>query len=449
VTGRLWRSSLPDSDVAAVLIEQADYFERDDPTQGRGLYQFNLPGGQKRDYPDNCERFVFFARAVLEALRLLDLWPDVLHCHDWQAGLIPVYLREVYSRHTSPEYQERYERIRSVFTIHNIAYQGLFRQADLPLTGLDWRLFNYRQLEFYGQINFMKAGIVFSDRLTTVSPRYAEEIQTPYYGCGLQGVISERRDRLTGIVNGVDYRVWAPDCDPHLAVQYNEETVAQGKPLCKAALQRRYRLREDPQIPLLGMIARLVEQKGVDLLVNTAEALLVGIPAPGPDGKGFGPGRGAQLVVLGEGDPAYHRMLLDLQSRHPDRVGVTLAFDDRLAHQIEGGADIYLMPSHFEPSGLNQLYSLKYGTVPVVRACGGLADTIVDATPTARANGTATGFQFLAYTPAAFLQAIKRALEIYHGPEEDWLRLVRTCMKQDWSWDRSAAEYEKVYGASA
>jgi starch synthase len=363
---------------------------------------------------------------VLEALRLLDLCPEALHNHDWQSGLVPILLREIYG--TLPVGRERYRKMRTIFTIHNIAYQGLFRHTELPLTGLDWRLFNYRQLEFYGHINFLKAGIVFSDWLTTVSPTYAAEVQTPYYGCGLQGVLSERRHQLSGIVNGVDYRVWDPAIDPHIAAHYDARTVTQGKAACKAALQRRYGLPEEPDVPLLAMIARLVDQKGIDLVVNSADDFLAG----------------AQLIVLGEGDPVYHRLLEDLRGRHPKRVGLTLAFDEKLAHQIEAGADIYLMPSQFEPSGLNQLYSLKYGTVPVVRTTGGLADTIADCSPQTLADGSATGFRFSAYTPAAFLGTVQRAVALHAQPEQ-WLRLQHNGMKQDWSWDRSAAEYEKIY----
>jgi len=435
ISGRIWRSRLPDSDVPVFLIEQAEYFERDDPASGRGLYQFTLPNGSKADYPDNLQRFVFFDRAVLEALRLLDLWPDVLHNHDWQAGLVPVYLREVYCHHPDLALRAQYQKISTVFTIHNIAYQGLFRAADLPVTGLDWRLFNYLQLEFYGQVNFLKAGIVFSDRVTTVSARYAEEIQTPYYAYGLQGVLGERRQRLSGIVNGVDYEVWDPATDPHLPANYTVETVAEGKPRCKAALQRRYGLPEEPDAPLLAMVARLVEQKGLDLLAKSGEAILT-LPGTPP----------VQLIVLGEGDPVYHRMLQDLQQRFPDRVGLTLAFDEPLAHQIEAGADIFLMPSMFEPSGLNQLYSLKYGTVPVVRACGGLADTIVDTTLHTQTEGTANGFTFVPFAASVFLWAVQRAVETYRHHPQQWRQIQRTGMRQDWSWNRSAAEYEKLYG---
>jgi starch synthase len=424
VAGTLWRATLPDSNVPVYLVDQPDYFDRDDPAQGRGLYQFTLPGGHRRDYPDNCERFIFFSRAVLEALRLLDYWPDVLHLNDWQTGLIPVYLREQYRGRPG------YDRLRTLFTIHNIAYQGQFWHWDMLLTGLDWRLFNYRQLEFYGQLNILKAGIVFSDVISTVSPTYAREIQTPYYGCGLDGVLAERRDRLFGIVNGVDYRVWNPATDPHLLAPYDEESMTQRKPLCKAALQRRYGLPQQPRTPLLGMVARLVEQKGLDLVGKAAESLLQ---------------LGVQLVILGDGDAAYHRMLLDLRARFPDRLGVVFAFDEALAHQVEGGADIYLMPSLYEPAGLNQLYSLKYGTVPVVRATGGLADTIVDCTPETLTKGTATGFSFLAYTSTALLGAIQRALELYRDSPDKWLALMRNGMRQDWSWEHIAGEYEKLY----
>lgn len=431
VNGRLWRTSLPDTDIPVYLVEQSDYFERDDPSKGHGLYQYTLPGGEKRDYLDNCERFVFFCRAVLESLQLLNLWPAILHGHDWQTGLVPVYLNEIFRKQGAPDLREKYQRIRTVFTIHNIAYQGQFRPSELVTTGLDWRLFNYLQLEFYGHLNLLKAGIVFSDWLTTVSPRYAEEIQTPYYGNGLQGVLAERRDRLSGIVNGVDYQVWNPASDALLPATYTADTVGQGKATCKARVQERYGLEARPRTPLLGMVARLVEQKGIELLVKSVDSLLSR--------------RDVQLVILGEGEPFYHRLLLDIRDRYPRQVGLTLGFDERLAHQIEAGCDIFLMPSLFEPSGLNQLYSLKYGAVPVVRATGGLADTIKDCNPHALADGSATGFSFQAYAADAFQDAVQRALAMYNNQPEQWLQLIRNGMGQDWSWDRSAAEYEKVY----
>jgi starch synthase len=348
-----------------------------------------------------------------------------LHCHDWQAGLVPVLLREDYARRPG------YEQLRILFTIHNIAYQGTFPAEMLPMTGLGWHLFNYEQLEFFGLLNFLKAGIVFSDRITTVSPRYAQEIQTPYYGAGLHTALLQCCNRLSGIVNGVDYTVWDPAHDRHLAANYNPESIAQKKPLCKQALQKRMGLPVRPDVPLLGMISRLVDQKGLDLLSRAADSML-------QTGD-------MQWVILGEGEPYYHQVLEELQARYPDQLGLFLGFDECLAHQIEAGADIYLMPSQYEPSGLNQLYSLRYGTVPVVRTTGGLADTIVDCTPETLAAGTATGFRFLAYTPAAFLEALGRALALFLGDRAAWLKLVRTGMQQDWSWDRSAREYNQLY----
>jgi starch synthase len=430
VPGRLWRATMPGSDVPAYLVEQPHYFERDEPPRGRGLYQFTLPNGEKSDYPDNCERFIFFCRAVLEAMRLLDYWPDVLHLNDWQTGLVPVYLREKYRLRRPPELGARYQKIRTLFTIHNIAYQGHFPPWAMPLARLDWKLFNYLQLEFYDRVNFLKAGLVFSDLLNTVSPNYAKEIQTPYFGWGLQGVLYERRDRLFGIVNGVDYRVWDPATDKRIAVTYDADTVTAGKPKCKAALQEHYGLEVRPRTPLLGMVSRLASQKGLDLLGPAAAGLLR---------------NGTQMVVLGEGESRFHRLLRELRDRYPHQVGVSLAQDENLAHQIEAGADIFLMPSQFEPCGLSQLYSLKYGTVPVVRATGGLADTVVDCTPETLAAGTATGFAFRAYTADAFRETVERALTLYRDQPERWLELMRTGMRQDWSWDHSAAEYEQLF----
>jgi starch synthase len=429
-SGSLWRSTLPDSAVPVFLIEHAHYFERDEPAQGRGLYQFTDSAGRRRDYPDNCERFVFFQHGVLEATRLLNFWPDVLHNNDWQTGLVPVYLRELYPRHPALELRPLYGRIRTLFTLHNMAYQGLFWHLDMPLTGLPWRVFDSERLEFHGHINFLKGGIVYSDLLNTVSPTYAREIQTPYFGCGLHGVLAKRARQLFGIVNGVDYGVWDPATDRHLPATYDMDTVQECKPQCKKALQRLYGLAEEPRTPLLGMVSRLVSQKGLDLLGQVAPALLE---------------RDTQLVVLGQGDPPYERMLQGLRDRYPRQVGVTLAQDEPLAHRIEAGADMFLMPSLYEPCGLSQLYSLKYGTVPIVRATGGLCDTVADATPERLAAGTATGFAFVPDAPAVFLQALDRALILYRSDPDRWLALMRAGMRQDWSWERSAAEYERLY----
>jgi starch synthase len=428
--GRLWRSTLPGSDIPVYLIEQKDYFDRDDPLYKRGIYQFLRSNGTRGDYPDNFARFVFFCRAVLEALRLLDYWPDVLHANDWQTGLLPVFLREEYARYPHLTLREKYNRVRTLFTIHNIAYQGVFWHWDMDTARLDWRLFNKSQLEFYGHLNCLKAGLVFADLLNTVSPTYAREIQTPYYGCGLQGVLSERRHRLFGIVNGVDYRVWDPATDPHLPAHYSVDAIAPGKPECKAALQEECGLPVEPTAPLLGVVARLVEQKGVELIGQAAPRLL---------------DDGAQLVVLGEGDPRYHQMLSAVRDRYPQRVSLTFGFSEAFAHRIEAGADLFLMPSLYEPSGLNQLYSMRYGTPPVVRATGGLADTVGDTTLATLANGTATGFSFQAFTGDALLEATQRAVALYRGQTDTWRQVLTTAMRADWSWDRSAAEYERLY----
>lgn len=430
VFGALWRATLPDSDVPAYLIEQADYFERDEDKQGRGLYQFTLPGGQRRDYPDNAERYTFFCRAVLEALPLLDAWPDVLHVNDWQTGLIPVYLREVYQQQAVPALAEKHRQVRTLMTIHNLAFQGLFGHGDMAQTGLSWSLFNHRQLEFYGQLNFLKAGIVFADLLNTVSPTYAREIQTAELGHGLEGVLAERRDRLFGIVNGVDYAEWDPAIDRHLAVNYTADDARANKPMCKAALQARLELPADPGAPLLGVVARLDPQKGVELILQAADGFVR---------------QGAQLAVVGTGEPEYERQLQKLQGRHPKHVRVTLRFDDPLAHQVEAGADLFLMPSKYEPCGLNQMYSLKYGAVPVVRATGGLADTITDATPESIAAGTATGFSFGPFDADALYEAVSRALTTYRTEPKTWRQIMRAGMAQDWSWARSAKEYETLY----
>jgi starch synthase len=435
VTGRLWQSTLPGSSVPLYLVEQPGYFERDDPAAGRGLYQEARPDGSKHDYPDNCERFAFFNRAILEAARLLDFWPDVLHVNDWQTALAPVYLREVYRPLSEAHLpgapgRPHYDRIRTLLTIHNIAFQGVFWHYDMALLGLDWRLFNDRELEFHGHLNFLKGGIVFANLINTVSPTYAREVQTPYYGCGLQGVLTEHRAKLSGIVNGVDYGQWSPEVDAHLPARYSADALAPGKPACKSALQRRFGLREAPDAPLFGVVARLTEQKGVDLIGEVAPALLR---------------QGAQLVVLGEGEPRLHHLFERLRDDFPGAMGLLLGFNEPLAHLIEAGSDLFLMPSLYEPSGLNQLYSMRYGTPPVVRATGGLADTVVDTTPATLADGTATGFRFAAYSGEALFEAIQRALTLFRDDKEGFLKVVRNGMRQDWSWDRSAAEYEKLY----
>ncbi len=403
-------SRFPGSAVPVYLVAH-DLFDRP------GLYG----EGGGTDYADNLERFTVFGRGVQALMRHLAWRPQVVHCQDWQTALLPVWLR------TEPQ-DPVFAEAATLFTVHNLAYQGLFPAERLPVTGLGPDLFTPRGLEFYGRINLLKGGLVFADLLSTVSEQYAREIQTAEFGCGLEGVLRERAPDLVGILNGVDYAAWDPSVDRLIPARYTPDDVS-GKQACKADLQRTQGLAVDPATPLVGMITRLADQKGLDLVAATLDVIL---------------GLGAQFVLLGAGDPQYHTLFQGLHDRYPDRVAVTLGFDDGLAHRIEAGADIFLMPSRYEPSGLNQLYSLRYGTVPVVRRTGGLADTIVDATPEAAARGDANGFVFNGYSPDPFLDAVKRALWAFRDPRA-WRRLQQVGMGQDFSWTRSARRYVDAY----
>jgi starch synthase len=376
-----------------------------------------LYGGRDGDYADNAERFAFFSHVVLALAERLDPTPDILHCHDWQTALVPVLTRAAGD--------SRFVAMRSVFTIHNLGYQGLFPATDWPLLGLDASYFTPSALEFYGQINFLKGGLLFADALTTVSQRYAEEILGPEQGHGLDGVLRQRRAALHGILNGVDYARWDPAHDPHLIAPYGPGDLT-GKAHCKAALQQSFGLPLAPRTPLFGMVTRLADQKGLDILTEAFPDLLR---------------LDLQLVILGSGDAHYERLLAAEARRAPDRVAVRIAFDEAAAHQVEAGADAFLMPSRYEPCGLNQMYSLRYGTVPVVRITGGLDDTVSDYDP---ATGHGNGFKFTAYTADALLAAVRRALEVYNRRAE-WRRLMATGMACDFSWQRSAQQYLALY----
>ncbi len=412
IAGYVQESRLPNSNVVVYLIDQPRYFDRG------ALY-----GKNGTDYDDNCERFVFFNRAVLEAMRALHLQADLIHCNDWQTSLIPVYLKTLYQG------MDGRAPLGTLLTIHNLAYLGLFRQWDMPLTGLDWRLFNWRQLEFHGRLCLMKGGLVFADMLNAVSPSYAREIQTPQFGSGLDGLLRHRRADLRGIVNGIDTEAWSPSREPMIAECYDRSTVTRGKARSKAWLQHRAGLAERPDIPMFAQIGRLDPQKGWDLLAAVAHRLLH---------------QDVQLVVLGEGHPRYHALIDNLTVNYPGKFWAHLGFSDDLAHQIEAGADLFLMPSLFEPCGLNQLYSLAHGTVPVVRATGGLSDTVVDTNAQTLADGTANGFVFREPEPGALWLAIERALATWPD-RKVWLKLIDTGMSADWSWRRSAAEYVQLY----
>ncbi|HLI84864.1 MAG TPA: glycogen synthase GlgA [Bryobacteraceae bacterium] len=396
------------------------HFIRCDPYFDRPFF-YGTPEG---DYPDNAERFAFFARAALEALSRLATAarrdaPRILHAHDWQSALAVAFLK------AQPELYPALAPARTVVTVHNLGYQGLFPPRDWSLLGLDEGLFTPRHLEFYGQINFLKGGLAFADAISTVSPTYSREIQTPDYGFGLDGFFRARAANLSGILNGADYRTWSPQTDRWIARNYGPEDLG-GKAVCKAQLQEAFGLERSPDVPLAGMVARLVSQKGIDLVASAFEGLME---------------RGVQFVLLGTGEPQYQDFFRQAARRYPTRVGVRIGFDEKLAHQIEAGCDLFLMPSRYEPGGLNQLYSLRYGTIPVVRATGGLKDSVREFDP---ASGVGNGFVFESYETAALLDAIRRALALFRRKDE-WVRLVKSAMAADYSWDRSAAEYVKLY----
>lgn len=409
ITGEIFEGRI-NSTVPIYFIRQDAYYHRE------GLY-----GTPKGDHHDNCERFVFFARAALAAVKALALKPDVIHCNDWQSALVPVYLKTTHA--ADPELA----RIATLLTIHNLAYQGLFWHLDLPLIGLDWTYFTPEYLEFYGKINVLKGGIVLSTLINTVSKKYAEEIQTSDYGCGLEGVLADRKHDLYGVLNGVDYDEWSPEADKFIATKFSPDDLS-GKKRCKTDLQQACQL-PVTDAPLIGCISRLADQKGFDLIATAIADIMA---------------MNLQMVILGTGEQHYHDLLTRIGQKYPKKISVNIKFDNRLAHQIEAGSDMFLMPSRYEPCGLNQLYSLKYGTIPVVRSTGGLADTITDCTPDNLEAGTANGFAFEKYDADELLKTIKRAVKTY-SDKHTWRRLMLGGMKQDWSWSRSALEYVKLY----
>ena len=390
------------------FIDYPPFFERD------ALY--GVPGGG--DYPDNAERFAMFSRAVIEASKLFGL-PDVFHCHDWQTALIPVLL------HTNYVTDPALKKSAVVFTIHNQGYQGLFESDVLPLLNLPWELFTMNRMEFYGKVNFLKGGIVFSDAITTVSKRYAQEIQTSEYGFGLEGVLRSRSGNLFGILNGVDYGEWDPAADALIAKKFSPADLS-GKADCRADLLQEFGLAPLEGHALIGIVSRFALQKGFDLIAAIADRLLHD---------------SVQMVVLGTGDRQYEQLFLKLAQQYPTQFSVKVAYDNALAHKVEAGADIFLMPSRYERSGLNQMYSLKYGTVPVVRATGGLDDSIEDWNPAIKQG---TGFKFHAYHGEALYSALREALDAFKD-REGWRQLMLNGMKKDFSWSRSAREYVKVY----
>lgn len=398
--------------VRMVFVDSPELYDRE------ALY-----GTGNDDYADNPRRFAFLARAALEFAGRQDAAPDIIHAHDWQAGLVPVYLRAHKTRYTA------LERASTVFTIHNLAYQGLCAAQWLPRIDLDSSLFTVDGLEYWGRVSFLKGGVNFCDIVTTVSPTYAREIQTPEYGFGFEGILAARAPDVVGILNGIDTERWDPAHDPHLPRSYSARTVTEGKRAAKQQVLKTYGLPADEgalRRPLIGMISRMVDQKGLDIVTAVGDDLAE---------------LGATFAVLGTGEARYQDFWTSVASRHPATVGVKIGFDEPRAHLLEAGADLFLMPSRFEPCGLNQMYSQRYGTVPIVRATGGLEDTVVDYQPSGRQG---TGFTFTDYTPEALRTALDRALTVYRNPRI-WKALQARGMRQDFSWDRSACEYVKLY----
>ena len=402
----IWKTAV--QGVPVYLVDRREYFYRDHP--------YGTPEG---DYPDNPYRFAFFSRTVLEAIRALGLGVDVIHCNDWETALVPVYLEHCYKD------DHELRGVGTIFTIHNLAYQGVFQKEILPRIGLDWSLFHMEALEYYGNINYLKGGIIFSQVVSTVSPTYAKEIQTERFGYGLDGVLRKKADRLFGVLNGIDYEEWDPATDPKIYVNYDREHL-------EAKYENKNRLRGEEGLlvalggPLAGMVGRLVEQKGVDL-VHAVVGDMVSM--------------GMQLIILGSGEKRYHDMLLELQDRYKGMVSINIGYSDELASRIYAGCDLFFMPSRYEPCGLGQMIALRYGTIPVVRATGGLADTIQEYNPD---TGVGNGFVFRAFKPGEFLEAIQRAHSVY-GDKENWRALVRGAMECDFSWGASAKRYLELY----
>jgi len=408
---RLHEAKLPGTRVKTWLIDFPPAYDR------LGHPYLNEHG---HDWHDNATRFALLARvAVLIGLGMKRLrWqPDIVHGHDWQAGLVPALL------------SLEAKRPATVFTIHNLAYQGVFPHDTFVSLGLPAALWSYDALEFYGQMSFIKGGIAFADRVTTVSPTYAQEIQTPEFGHGLDGLLRHRSADLRGILNGIDQKVWNPQRDTLLPARYTSSRVTAGKAANKAALQAEMGLAADPDAPLLGMVSRLVEQKGIDLVIEALPILLA---------------RGAQGVILGAGEARYEQALRDLARQFPGQLAVLIGYDETLAHRIIAASELFLMPSRFEPCGLTQLYSLRYGTVPVVRRVGGLADSVVDATEETLDDGTATGVVFEPANSAALVAAVERGIAL-HRKRRTWLALCRHGMHQEFSWQQSALAYQQLY----
>lgn len=392
------------------LLDNQDYFKN------KGIYKNSKT---KKDFPNNDERYLFFCKIVLEILEILQWEPDIIHCNDWQTGLIPVMIKTIYNDHP------HIKNIKTVFTIHNLAYQGNFPKSTFKKTGLPDTVFTEHGGYHFGQFSYLKAALNYADKITTVSQKYAEEIRTlKDFSCGMEKVLDRRKKDLVGILNGIDYNVWNPTFDKIIPYRYTYQEIPL-KYENKRELLHRFKIEYDENIPVIGMISRLVDQKGFDLIVEILPELMK---------------ENVKLVVLGTGDDKYHNFLKKAKDRYPKKLMVHIGFDEELAHHIEAGCDMILMPSKYEPCGLNQLYSLKYGTIPVVRNTGGLSDTVIDYR---KPNGT--GFLFNKYKGSDLLATIRTALKIYNENKDKWCCMIRNGMALDYSWSASAKKYMDLY----
>lgn len=398
--------------ISYYLIDHPAYFKRND------IYNDSQT---RTDFHDNLERFSFFCRASLESLKKFNFQPDIVHAHDWQTGLVPIYIKTLYKN------EPHLKQVKTIFSIHNLSYQGIFPVEQFPITGLDWKYFTVNGLEYYGHINLMKGGVVFSDATTTVSETYAKEIQTPEYGNGLEGVMRDKAaiDHLQGIVNGVDYSEWDPRHDKFLKekykINYDVHSLHQKQKIKEAFLKEYVTQTPDLSQPVVSIISRLVDQKGFDLIFEIIEDILK---------------TGAYFVVLGTGKIEYEKRLRQIQEKYPNRTAMFIRFDIPLSHYIEAASDIFLMPSRFEPCGLNQLYSLRYSALPVARKTGGIADTVKD---------ERTGFLFQNYSPEDFLQSLKKAIQIYKTEPDRWNAMLENAFNEDWSWERAVKRYIDLF----
>ena len=414
VYGAMRETRLPGSQVPVYLVEHDDYFGRD-----------YLYGTHAYEYEDNAERFCFFSLATLNGIEQSTWMPDIVHCHDWHTSLIPSYLKTRYAKHPD------WKNIPTLFTIHNLAFQGRYPADKFSVTGFDSEMFDPATFEFYGDMNLMKACIALTTRLNTVSPRYAREIQTQEYGEGLDGMLRTRQNDLTGILNGVDYTVWNPEKDTHIAENYTKTNLS-GKKKCKQALQQEFGLPIRDDIPLIGLISRLTWQKGFDLVADALRQLSH---------------LDAQFVILGTGQHEIEQRLVALSQEFPEKLRVVLAFDVPKSHRVQAGIDFFLMPSRYEPCGLTQMYALAYGSIPIVRRTGGLADTVRNINSTNLSRGTATGISFVPVTAAAIIKSIKEAIALYKN-KDIHQKVQLAGMKEDFSWERSGDLYLQDYQAA-